>query len=217
MNEYHKINTIYKRNMGGDKKLIVGEWSTPEFEYLQNNVWEFTEKVDGTNIRIGFERIEDNLFTSFGGRTDNADIPPHLLNALNDIFLDETMQQAVGNAMVMNRIEYITLYGEGYGPKIQGGGKYRDTPGFVLFDVRVGNWWLERTNVDALAKDLGVDAVPIIGYGSLHDAVNLCSNGGFKSTWGDFTAEGIVARPKVSMFNRRGERIIAKIKHVDFL
>lgn len=39
---------------------------------------------------------------------------------------------------------------------------------------------------------------------------------GFKSTWGDFQAEGIVARPSVELKNRAGERIITKIKCKDF-
>jgi len=39
---------------------------------------------------------------------------------------------------------------------------------------------------------------------------------GFKSQWGDFIAEGIVARPKTEMRTRRGERIITKVKYIDF-
>jgi hypothetical protein len=40
--------------------------------------------------------------------------------------------------------------------------------------------------------------------------------GGLKSQWGDFEAEGIVARPKVDLFDRGGNRIICKIKGKDF-
>ena len=40
---------------------------------------------------------------------------------------------------------------------------------------------------------------------------------GFSSQWGDFIAEGIVARPKVEMKTRRGDRIITKIKYRDFV
>jgi hypothetical protein len=50
---------------------------------------------------------------------------------------------------------------------------------------------------------------------TLHDAVRMAS-AGFKSTWADFTAEGIVARPAVELQTRSGQRIIAKIKHRDF-
>lgn len=47
MNEYHKIQTLFKRDMTTKKKsLIEGQWTLPEFEYLANNRWIFTEKVD---------------------------------------------------------------------------------------------------------------------------------------------------------------------------
>ena len=39
---------------------------------------------------------------------------------------------------------------------------------------------------------------------------------GKQEYWGDFIAEGIVARPKVTLFTRKGERLITKIKHRDF-
>jgi hypothetical protein len=34
---------------------------------------------------------------------------------------------------------------------------------------------------------------------------------------GDFIAEGLVAKPAVELRNRRGERIVVKIKHKDFI
>lgn len=50
MSEYHKINTLFKRD---EKNLIIeGDYSCPEFAYLAENEWTWTEKVDGTNIRV---------------------------------------------------------------------------------------------------------------------------------------------------------------------
>ena len=51
--KYPKINTLFKR----DEKnhIILDAFTTPEFEYLKNNEWECTEKIDGTNIRIELE------------------------------------------------------------------------------------------------------------------------------------------------------------------
>jgi len=39
---------------------------------------------------------------------------------------------------------------------------------------------------------------------------------GLVSKWGDFEAEGIVARPAVELKTRAGERIITKLKTRDF-
>jgi hypothetical protein len=208
MSEYHKIQSIYKREMFSERKtLIEGDWALPEFEYLANNSWTFTEKVDGTNIRAIFK---DGGIT-FGGRTDRAEIPAQLISRLNERFLPLTAKLEKvfpGGAAV--------LYGEGYGAKIQKvGSNYRADQDFVLFDVRVGQWWLQRADVCNVAQQLGLDVVPVIGEGTLHDAVAWARRG-IRSTWGDFEAEGIVARPKTELISRGGQRLIAKIKCRDF-
>ena len=208
MSEYHKIQTIYQRDLSRPRKpLIEGRWSLPEFEYLAGNAWTFTEKVDGTNIRVMFE--DGRL--RFGGRTDAAEIPPPLLARLQQKFLPlaDTFGTIFGD-------QTATLYGEGYGARIQKvGALYRPDVDFVLFDVRIGQWWLRRGDVEDVAVRLGIDIVPIIGEGTLHDAVAM-AKGGIRSTWGDFESEGIVARPKVELRSRAGHRIIAKIKCRDF-
>lgn len=206
MIEYHKIQTIFKRDMQNNgKRLIEGEWSKPEFEYLADNTWAFTEKVDGTNIRI----MWDGEKVTFGGKTDNAQLPSKLVERLREMFPDgERLKNVFGTSAAC-------LYGEGYGAGIQKGGNYRADQSFVLFDVKIGNYWLERWNVLDIATKLAIEVVPVIGVGRLYDAVNS-ARAGFKSTWGDFQAEGIVARPTVEMLNRHGERIIAKIKCRDF-
>lgn len=209
MTEYNKIQSIFKRDMTNKHKtLIEGAWTLPEFEYLANNTWTFTEKVDGTNIRVMFQG--GSIF--FGGRTDEASIPAQLVTRLNARFLPLIAQ--LGEMFTDG---YAVLYGEGYGAKIQkGGGKYRADPDFVLFDVRVGQWWLQRADVEDVAKKLGIDVVPVIGEGTLHEAVAWAKRG-IRSTWGDFQAEGIVARPKTELNARSGHRMITKIKCRDFI
>lgn len=206
--EYHKINTMFKRNMEGDKRIIEGDWAEAETEYLKNNQWVFTEKVDGTNIRVSW----DGSQVVFGGRTDNAQIPNGVINRLNDLFYSTPAKQRLREVFPEGG---VVLYGEGYGAKIQSGGNYRQDQDFVLFDVKVGDIWLERHNVENVAKKLLVDVVPVIGQGTLLEAIALVKSG-LKSTWGDFEAEGVVARPAVELLTRRGQRIISKIKAKDF-
>ena len=74
---------------------------------------------------------------------------------------------------------------------------------------------LQRVDVEDVAAKLGIDVVPIIGEGTLHDAVTR-AKAGIRSAWGDFQAEGIVARPKTELKTRSGHRLIAKIKCRDF-
>lgn len=236
METYHKIQTLFKRHLDGPKKgkMIRGEWTTPALEYLANCQWEFTEKVDGTNIRVHLHQFDGKINVEFGGRSDNASIPKPLLAYLENTFL-EAPNGSVGRFMIQNDLEHVYLFGEGYGPKIQNGGLYREDQAFVLFDVKIGGFWLERKNVDDIAAKLGIDSVPVLGHGTLHDAIEIVTSGltwdkagmltkwhggsvkkGLRSTWGDFEAEGIVARTATPLFDRKGERMITKIKAVDF-
>ena len=206
MKEYHKIDTLFKRDMTSPRKtLMIGEWTNDTFAYLANNEWEFTDKVDGTNIRV---IIADGRLR-FGGKTDNAAIPAPLVQRLQERFMPQA------DALLAAFSNGGCLYGEGYGAKIQNGGNYRPDQDFVLFDVKVGDWWLQRSAVRKIGDQYGLDVVPVIGRGTLHDAIDHVRNG-FNSTWGAFAAEGIVARPVVELKTRNGERIITKIKHRDF-
>jgi len=207
MNEYHKIQTMFKRDMTHPKKLLIeGQWTLPEFEYLANNAWTWTEKVDGTNIRIKYdgEKVE------FGGKTDNAQLPGRLVKRLQERFPDAAaFKQEFG-------LTPVCLYGEGYGAGIQKGGTYGPEQDFVLFDIKIDGWWLQRKHLESLAQTFGLDIVPIVGQGTLYEAISHVKTG-MKSTWGDFISEGIVARPAIELKARNGERIITKIKHCDFV
>jgi len=211
MKQYHKIQTMFKRDMENKGKIIIGSWTLPEFEYLKNNHWIFTEKVDGTNIRVMFDGNE----IKYNGKSDNAQLHADLIENLHKMFDDKL---DLFNELFENTTDNPTevcLYGEGYGAGIQKGGCYREDKSFVLFDIKVGEMWLQRKDVEDIAENLGIDIVPIIGDGTLQHGIDLVKSG-LKSTWGDFIAEGIVARPETEFRTRRGDRIITKIKYTDF-
>ena len=196
MEKYHKIQTVFKRNPK-NKTLIFGDYTLPEFEYLKNNLWVFTEKVDGTNIRVMF--ANDGDMVEFRGKTDRAQLPSKLAKTFKSNFSNG-----------------VCLYGEGYGAKIQkGGGNYRQDQDFVLFDVKIGALWLRRKDVEDIGHQFKLDVVPIIGTGTLPDMVEK-TQAGFSSAWGNFIAAGIVARPLIELKTRNGHRLITKIKHKDF-
>jgi ATP-dependent RNA circularization protein (DNA/RNA ligase family) len=212
MREYPSINTMYKRDMSiKGAPIIVGQYTTPEFEYLANNRWIFTEKVDGTNVRVGWNAIGGHI--EIGGRTDNAQIPTFLLARLYEIFDATALYKQFGEAL-----DDTVLYGEGYGARIQkAGGNYnKDGVDFVLFDVLVGDWWLKREDMENVARNLGLRIIPVVGQGTLQQAADYCRVG-VTSDWGDFIAEGLVLKPEVELKSRKGERIITKIKWRDFV
>lgn len=204
---YPKIHSPFMRHTDGPSRNMLdhSRFARPEFGVLYRLDWEWTEKVDGTNVRI----IWDGYRVSFGGRTDNAQMPTTLLDLLRAWFPEELLEQQFG-------ANPAVLYGEGYGPKIQkGGGNYRDDQSFVLFDVKVGDWWLLRDGIEDVAAKLSVPTVPVIMTGSIRDAIDRITNG-MRSTWGLFTAEGVVGRPPLGIQGRDGDRLLVKVKAVDF-
>jgi len=206
MKEYHKIQTVYLRDPATKyKTLLEGQFTKPEFEYLKNNMWVFTEKVDGTNIRVQW----DGEQVAFAGKTDNADMPKFLLERLVEMF--------PAGRFTANELPPLCLYGEGYGAKIQkGGGNYiADGVSFILFDVWVDGVWLERYNVEDVAEKLMVKIVPIVGEGTLIEGIEMVRNG-YDSKLRKTPPEGLIMRPKVELVNRRGERVITKVKMKDF-
>ncbi len=205
MKEYHKIETLLDRD---EKfKVIQDKWRLPEFDYLKNNEWLWTEKIDGTNIRVMWI---PEIGIKFGGKTDNAQIPPFLIKRLEELFTPDKMRLVFPDAPTC-------LYGEGFGARIQkGGGNYiSNGVDFALFDVKVAEWWLERENIEDVGNKLGIKIVPIIDKGTLIDAIEKTKLG-HQSTFGNFIAEGIVVRPPVTLFTRKGHRLLGKIKTKDF-
>lgn len=208
MVEYNKIETLWKRDLEGTKKLIPGVYNNPTVEYLKDNIWQFTEKIDGTNVQIAW----DGHRVSFGGRTADSSIPSHLVNKLNEMFLtdevEQIFEQKFGEMPVM-------LFGEGYGPKIQkGGGKYRSDVSFILFDVLISGNYQPRESVEDIAKAFGLDIVPIIMEGTIEEAVEFVKTKPM-STIGTAPMEGLVGRPKMELRDRSGKRVIVKIKVKD--
>lgn len=220
---YPKIESIYNRD-SKTKKFIEGQYRQPEFEYLKNNEWIWTEKIDGINIRVGWmcnTYWQDKV--CFLGRTGKAETPPLLLSRLHNLFASEKLSKVFAPPDRPDIIKKVILFGEGFGLKIQKGGKYiPDGVDFILFDVWIDGWWLMRKDVEAIAEKLGIRVVPVINTGTLIDAVEKVKNKEIMSTFGNFLAEGLVVRPKVDLYERsvnnyyKNNRIITKIKVKDF-
>lgn len=241
--DYQKINTLFLRD---ENNIIIPNMLTcPEFNYLKNVPWECTEKIDGTNIHIDYlltcdydeqGNVEHSGFEAeIHGRTANAQIPAHLEKKLRELFwpdndterfdafkdrFNDAFEQAMESQRKSHSAELrISIYGEGYGVKIQKGGNYiKNDVGFILFDVRVGEWWLSREACEEIAKKLGVPIVPLVGYMTIPEAIEYVKKG-FKSTIAenpDYDAEGLVLKTPYALQFRNGQRIITKIKTCDF-
>lgn len=220
---YHKIQGPFKREVSGanKNKLIPWAWTSPELEFLADVVWKFTEKIDGTNIRV----IWDGHKPQFKGRTERSALPAKLVTTLIDMFPEELLEQTFGPQPAI-------LFGEGYGAGIQkGGGNYRKDNSFILFDVYVGDlfnsraensWWLQRDSVEDIANSLGIDVAPIRFTDlTLRQAITAMADDSVSALWSNIAevdetiAEGVVGTPAIPLFTRKGDRIIVKLKVCD--
>ena len=213
--EYPKIETVFQRDISGTKKLIEGQYRDETVEYLAGLDWIATEKIDGTNVRVCW----DGHTVGFKGRTDSAQLPAALFAKLNQLFGGEEnaqlFEQAWGETPVM-------LCGEGYGAKIQAcGSRYiPDGVNFRLFDVFFPsqNLWLRRGSVLDVSRTFGVECAPAVAAGMLMELVDYvkCRPCSLIAADSSLPMEGVVARPAVELKNRRGGRVIVKIKVRDF-
>jgi hypothetical protein len=210
MTEYHKIDTLFER----DPASFVVDPTRLKASVLGTiREWDVTEKIDGTHIRVMLSTTGE---ISFGGRTDAAQIPADLVQYLIRTFQQDALKAALW--LDPEKPVAAVLYGEGYGPGIQkGGGLYRADKAFILFDVLLdGQWWLGREAVDEIAGKLGIDTVPYLARWTLRDIVEVVRRP-FPSKLGIAIAEGIVARPIETLFDKRMKRIIIKLKTKDFV
>jgi len=216
---YHKIETLFERD---DKFVVTDVLKNPLYGSFKT--WHVTEKIDGTNIRVILD-MDGNV--NFAGRTDNAQFDATLYKYLQETFTPDKMQDAFWitedeKSVKGEKVEAI-LYGEGYGAGIQKGGVYNKEKQFRLFDVLVaGEWWLGWDDVVDVANKLDIKTVPYCGDWTLEQIVanvkeGVPSNVALEENGDDkFIAEGIVGRTVEPLFDKRGNRVILKLKTKDF-
>ena len=233
---YSKIETLYERNTERREDGLKPGALLPELK-LKNPLygaikeWVWTEKIDGTNMRVEWNPTGEAdggtpIYGDFGGvtppgtliiggKTDKANINGALMSRMQSLFTAEKLRE-VFSAQV------VTFYGEGYGAGIQKiGTLYKPEKDFIGFDIFIhtdgifGGFWLSDEDMRQVYARLGIDVVPYVMTASLEEAAGYVANG-FKSVIGNAVAEGLVGRTVLPLFDGRGNRLITKIKTVDF-
>lgn len=208
--KYPKIQTLYKREeseKGKPAGIIIGDYSEEEFKSIDR--WDVTEKIHGTNTRI----IYDGKKLEIKGKTDKADIPDFLLENLKKIFTLKKLKKAFPETKTE-----IILYGEGYGGRIQDiGKKYRRDSSFILFDVKISYWWLDRDKVKEIAKKLDLQVTPSLGIMTKKEIEKFVkSKPNSKISKEELEMEWIVARAHPLMLFRDSTPIMFKLKVNDY-
>lgn len=163
------------------------------------------EKIHGTSTSISFDGIKLRFFS--GGMKQET---------FEGIFSDheELLRkfQEIGHYP-------ITVYGEGYGGKMQGMSKtYGTDAKFVAFDVRIDKTWLCVDDAMDVVSKLGLEFVYVaLTYATEEDLNREMlrpSEQALRNGMGnDKISEGIVVRPRSEFFKSNGERVIVKHKN----
>lgn len=198
---------------------------------------------EGNNSPIQLYGVYFNV--EYRGKTDNAQIPPMLQKHLEEKYPKDVVLNALGLKDYIPVSEFeshkwgvkndktgdfvidetkipkkYTIYGEGYGPKIQAGGNYiSEGNEFIGFDVKVDDLYLLRDSRDEILNKMNCPIVPFIGQMTLLEAIEFVKKG-FTSRIAkanpNYLAEGLVLRTPIGLKDRRGNRIIVKIKTCDW-
>lgn len=187
-----------------------------------------TEKLHGTNCRIGYIRTgPQNVEFMAGSRTtrkkeSNAAGKPSLYwkplnDAIRNVLWNATDPKGDGNAIV---------FGEIYGAKVQDMAYGLQTQAFRAFDIAVNGVYLDYDRQKELFDTWGVDTVPVLYRGPFSKTVvaaltdgptTLCDPekaGKFKGR------EGIVIRPVKERYSEKlpnHGRVILKSISIDYL
>ncbi len=121
----------------------------------------------------------------------------------------------------------VKIFGEVFGDKINNGIKYigiKNYRDFRVFDIQIGNKWLNPKTRDLICKKIQLKSVPIVKtlvqftpYESWYDMLFRTNSKSLvaKEYGQTCKLEGYIIRPSVSLYVNNG-RVIGKIKRSDY-
>lgn len=117
----------------------------------------------------------------------------------------------------------VVIYGEQYGGKQQRMSEtYGTTPMFIVFEVKIGDTWLNVPNAEDVANKLGLEFVPYVECSTdikeldaQRDAMSIVAER--RGCGKNKIREGIVIRPLEEYLDKRSNRVIVKHKRDEFM
>ena len=168
-----------------------------------------SEKIHGSSSHLSFKEGKINYFA--GGEKHERFVKLFDEDNLLSVYLD--------NYSDMDLI----LFGEVYGGSQQGmSATYGKELKFIVFDVKMGDYWLDMPNAEQVAKKLGLEFVSYKKIPTTLKAIDRerdrpsvqAKRNGIKE---DKMREGVVLRPLIELKKNNGKRIIVKHKRDEFM
>lgn len=178
-----------------------------------------TEKIHGTNVRVGFVREDRIVIKMAGSRTLRRKEPmsyagniywfPWSIDSVRDLMIELSSKADV---------QSVVLYGEVFGSKIQAYDYgVKGALGFRAFDLMINGSYVDATSFYTWCTSFGIETAPIIYIGEFDlSSIAEISNGG-SFVGGDHGREGVVVRPMNERFDPAVGRVILKYVGDDYL
>ncbi len=173
-----------------------------------------TEKVHGTNVRVGLVRGERMAGSNRVRRAE-----PESRVHENPYWLPFTLPPVVALLEhFASQHERVVLFGETFGRGVQSFHYgHRGSLGFAAFDLLVGERYLDWPELRDALQRFGVPSVPVLFEGPF-DAAMLKACAAGKTTLDDtHIREGVVVRPTRERFDERVGRVVLKYVSDEFL
>ena len=222
-----------------DSKLIHRIRETISILGEERSDWEATEKVHGSHFAV--TAIRDGLDFTLRGAKRSGFLDPDE-KFFNYQTVMEKYEEEVGVALLMVQSEYpevtqITIHGEIFGGlypgapakdsiKVQNGIFYSPSNDWYVFDIHDGHKYLDSDVVARIFKKCGFFYAQSVCVGTFEEVLNY--NNTFNSTlpkllgspdWetlGDNVAEGLVLKPRKTLYFSTGSRVMLKSKTEKF-
>ena len=167
------------------------------------------EKVHGTSAHISWKSEQDKVLFMSGGMEHDTFVK---------LFDEGSLKEKFKEMFDCD----VTVFGEAYGGKVQKMSKtYGIDPQFIVFDVKVGETWVNVPNAEDIAKKLGLEFVPYDKTSTELEALNALrdkdSEVGVRRGCPGQMREGVVLRPLEELKRSNGKRIITKHKRDEFM
>ena len=195
-----------------------------------------TEKIDGTNCRLGFERKEtedgkSTLEWKAGSHKVKRKMPDEEDLSTNTYWygLTEPRVKALLEHFAYSEhykhCKTVTIYGEVYG-RVRGGHKSLhygkpDSLNFIIFDIQVDGKYLSYQDFVTLTDEYKVHRVPILAVMKFSlDKVKEHSTGDSvlaKLNGADHMREGCVVKPIIERRDPIAGRVVLKFLNDDYL
>lgn len=171
-----------------------------------------TEKLHGTNCRVGFVTTAGEMVLMAGSRGLRRKMPPPEALAQNTYWFPHTLPgvAALLQALAQQGHQQAVLFGEVYGSGVQAYTYGKAAIAFAAFDLMVDGQYCNYDDFCGLCDQYGVDRVPIVDRGPFSLAMIQQLSDGKSLVGGHQGREGVVVRPTIERQDSKIGRVILK-------